>query len=314
MHLIVAHAVAPNAEAGAGMSSWRARALPNLRRVLERWAVVHEDRQERSTLNTPDERAVARALQWNSADGQLPLAAWQMQAPPGQSWGLLTPCHWSASAEYVRLADPNAMELTAQQSHALFESVRDLWLDDGFEVVWRSPLAWYVSHPMLADMPCASLDRVVGRQVDAWLGQDSRLRAVRRLQSEVQMVWHAHPVNQQREQQGLPAINSVWLSGCGVLHQAGGGLKETFHWDVTLRDAAWRGDMAAWQAAFEALDLRIARWYDAESAPELQRLTLCGEHGSRTWQPPVARRFKWPGWRQLLGASPSPWDAAWEGL
>ena len=314
MHLIVAHAVAPDADDVGSLSAWRERSLPHLNSLLRRWQVVHEDLQEPSTLSTPDERAVARALRWDFHDGHLPWAAWQRQAPAGQAWGQLTPCHWSASAEHIRLANPQSLALTQEDSLALFESVRSLWTDDGYEVVWHAPAVWYVSHPVLAEMPCASLDRVVGRQLDAWLGQDPRVRQVRRLQSEVQMVWHSHPVNARREDQGLPAINSVWLSGCGVLGQASPAELEPWQWEVSLREAAWDADTTAWQAAFEALDARIAAWCDPVSDPKLQRLTLCGERGSRTWAPATTQRLSWrnlwPRWRM----SSAHRERAWEGL
>ena len=314
MHLIVAHAVAPTIEDLRGMSSWYGQSLPNLHRVVSRWQVAHEDLRGPTTLNTPDERAMATTLGWDAADGQLPLVAWQVEAAPGQAWGRLTPCHWSASAEHIRLADPQSLGLTAQDSQTLLDSVRALWEADGFELVWHSPLTWYVSHPTLVDMPCASLDRVVGRQVDTWLGQDPRLRLLRRLQSETQMVWHAHPLNEQREQQGLPAINSVWLSDCGALKQALAVTEASYHWDVTLRDAAWQGDLQAWQEACKALDQRVAQWCRPDADPALQRLTLCGEQGSRTWVPSSGSRLRWAPWRRLWAATQSPWQEALEGL
>lgn len=314
MHLIVAHAVAPAIEDPRGMSSWYEQSLPHLHRVISRWEVAHVDLRGPTTLNTPDERAVASVLGWDAADGQLPLAAWQKGATPGQAWGRLTPCHWSSSAEHIRLTDPLSLGLTARDSQTLLDSVRALWEADGFELVWHSPLTWYVSHPMLVDMPCASLDRVVGRQVDPWLGHDPRLRVLRRLQSETQMVWHAHPLNEERERQGLAAINSVWLSDCGALKQAVAVAEDDYCWDTTLRDAAWQGDLQAWQDACKALDGRIAPWCRPDAAAALQRVTLCGEQGSRTWAPSRGVRWPWASWRRLLAPTGSAWHRALEGL
>jgi hypothetical protein len=39
----------------------------------------------------------------------------------------------------------------------------------------------------------------------------------RKLQNEIQMLWHIDPVNEEREQRGLPSINSLWISGIGKL-------------------------------------------------------------------------------------------------
>jgi len=38
-----------------------------------------------------------------------------------------------------------------------------------------------------------------------------------RLLTEIQMILHNHPVNQQRQRQGYKAINNVWLWGEGIL-------------------------------------------------------------------------------------------------
>jgi hypothetical protein len=39
----------------------------------------------------------------------------------------------------------------------------------------------------------------------------------RKLQNEIQMLWHIDPVNKEREQRGMPSINSLWISGIGKL-------------------------------------------------------------------------------------------------
>jgi hypothetical protein len=42
-------------------------------------------------------------------------------------------------------------------------------------------------------------------------------RAWRKLQNEIQMLWHISPVNEARQASGLPAINSIWISGIGSI-------------------------------------------------------------------------------------------------
>jgi hypothetical protein len=39
---------------------------------------------------------------------------------------------------------------------------------------------------------------------------------LRRLQNEVQMLWHSHPVNAAREARRLPLVNSFWLWGAAA--------------------------------------------------------------------------------------------------
>lgn len=44
---------------------------------------------------------------------------------------------------------------------------------------------------------------------------------IRRLMTEMQMLLHEHPVNEQRQARGAPAINAVWVHGEGILSDAG---------------------------------------------------------------------------------------------
>jgi hypothetical protein len=37
------------------------------------------------------------------------------------------------------------------------------------------------------------------------------------LQNEIQMLWHISPINEARQASGLPAINSIWISGIGSI-------------------------------------------------------------------------------------------------
>jgi hypothetical protein len=61
------------------------------------------------------------------------------------------------------------------------------------------------------------LDCALGEAVQARMPEGADAARWRRLLSEIQMVWHQHPVNQAREARGAPAINALWLHGEGDL-------------------------------------------------------------------------------------------------
>jgi hypothetical protein len=275
VHLIVAFA-APLSDAGrAALSQQQA---PQLERWLADATEASRDLDDVSSLVPPHERAFARALGWPvHADGPLPWAAW-LAAQEGiavgdAAWGLLTPAHWRVGADAVHLADPRTLDLDTTTSKALFDAVRPLLDSEGIALEWGAPLHWFASHPSLAALATASLDRVVGRNVDRWLPRQPEVRLLRRLQSEVQMRLHAHPLNQAREVQGRLPVNSFWLSGCGVP------LAQTTHdaqLDERLTVPALAEDWPSWREAFDALDASLA------SRPPT-RLTLCGERGAVTY-------------------------------
>ena len=47
--------------------------------------------------------------------------------------------------------------------------------------------------------------------------EDGIAKRWRKLQNEIQMLWHISSVNEEREQGGMPSINSLWISGIGKL-------------------------------------------------------------------------------------------------
>ena len=271
-------------------------ALPVLTRLLARLAPADRLGSDETSLTPPHELALARAFGWQAGDGCLPWAARLALQDgivdvDGRAWGLLTPVHWTVSAEGVALVDPDALALGEAESRALFEAVRDLFESEGWRVAHGAPLRWYASHELLRDLPCASLDRVIGQQVDAWMRPGPGVAFVRRLQSEVQMRLHDAPVNTEREARGALAVNSFWLSGCGVAQPASPGAAPVV--DDRLRTAALAQDWVAWAEAWRALDAGpAADLLQRSTRGEPVALTLCGERFAQRFEP-AARGGLW---------------------
>jgi hypothetical protein len=299
MPLIVPFAAPPPALAQAVLPTL---ALPGLQALLARSRTVR-DEGAAEALNAPHERALARAAGVAGGDGELPLAAWWLAhdgLDPGDLvWGLLTPVHWQVGLDEVVVTDPAGLDLGADESRALFEAVKPLFEDDGFVLLWGAPLRWYAAHERLRHWRAPSLDRSIGQRIDprAVDAAHPAARDLRRLQNEVQMLLHTHPLNEAREATGRLPVNSVWLSGCGP-QQASTGDAEL---DERLRGPFLAGDWAAWQAAWSALDTeRLVGW------PADRPLVLCGARDGVTLQPAPASP-----WQRLkaglgLGAAATP--------
>lgn len=285
MHLLIPFA-APLSEAG--REALKTLALPQLAALLATAGDPVRDEGDELSLTPPHERVLARALGLAGGDGQLPWAAWQAardgREPDDLAWGLLTPAHWHVGTDQVTLADPEDLQLDATASQAFLDAVHDLFASEGFVLVWGAPLRWHLAHESLAELATASLDRVIGRNVDPWLPPSRAARLWRRLQNEVQMRLYGHPLNAQREARGLPPVNSVWLSGCGVRQTATAGADVAV--DDRLRRPALAEDWAAWRAAWQALDAGPVAALRGRAAT----LTLCGERAAAQWtlQPPSA--------------------------
>ncbi len=308
MHLLVPFG---SAISEAGRHTLNDLQLPQLDRLLGRLQPAERLGTDEYSLTPPHEAALAAARGWQGGAGTLPFAAEAASADGIEvldlAWGLLTPVHWHVGRDEVVLADPDSLALDEAASRALFEAVRELFESEGFALAWGAPLRWYAAHESLVDLPCASLDRVIGRNVDRWLpaGRDARL--LRRLQNEVQMLLYGHPINEAREAAGQLPVNSFWLSGCGRRQPVEG---EAVVVDTRLRAGLLSEDWAAWAEAWRALDAGpLAALLAAAERGEPVSLTLAGERfaqrfetaGGSPWSR-LARRWRHPSPATVLEA------------
>jgi hypothetical protein len=265
--------------------------LPNLRMWLaqaKRVDVQVDSVQEPllATLSPPHERAWALAAGWPAQDGYLPWAA-RAAAERGlvannatDGWAFINLCNWHVSNGQVTLGDPAYLQIDEATDATLFQAMQSFFAEDGIALHPYKPGQWLAQSPLLADLPTASLDRVIGRNIDPWLvgshvaadALSPAAKLLRRLQNEMQMLLYTHPVNEGR---GLN-INSFWVHGTGALSPITSAEPEVVH---TLRESALQQDLIGWLEAWQHVDAYvIAPMLARVAAGEPQRLVLCGEH------------------------------------
>ena len=283
MHLLIPFA---SALSEAGKHTLRDLDLPQLTRLLTLLAPTASLGTDEFSLTPPHESALAAARGWQGGEGTLPFAAHAAAADGIEvldlAWGLLTPVHWHVGRDQVTLGDPAELGLDEKTSRALFSAVRELFESEGFGCAWGAPLRWYVAHESLVELPCASLDRVIGRNVDRWLPAGTQARLLRRLQSEVQLLLYPHAANEVREASGQLSVNSFWLSGCGRFQPA---RDADVNVSYTLRAPLLADDWAAWADAWRALDAGpIADLLTRARRGEDVVLTVCGERFAQRFE------------------------------
>jgi len=249
-----------------------------------------------ATLSPPHERAWAQVVGWPMTDGGLPWAARAAvahgcaQAQDG--WAFITLCNWHVSNGQVTLGDPADLQIDDATDAVLFNAMHSFFAEDGIALHTYKPGQWLAQSPLLADLPTASLDRVIGRNIDPWLvgshvsadALSPAAQLLRRLQNEMQMLLYTHPVNEGR---GL-TINSFWVHGTGALpSEATGGRVAQANQSAlqepvvvhTLRESALQQDLIGWLEAWQHVDAHvIAPMLARVAVGEPQRLVLCGEH------------------------------------
>ena len=239
-------------------------------------------------LSPPHERAWSQAVGWPVVDGGLPWATHAAReqgltsatAATQEGWAFITLCNWQVSNGQVTLGDPAYLQMDAATDATLFNAMHDFFAEDGIALHPYKPGQWLAQSPLLVDLPTASLDRVIGRNIDPWLVGSEKAaellspaaKLLRRLQNEMQMLLYTHAVNEGRNL----TINSFWVHGTGALAPL---TRAAPVMVAALRTPALQQDLMGWLDAWQHLDANvIAPLLARVAAGEAQRLVLCGEH------------------------------------
>jgi hypothetical protein len=131
---------------------------------------------------------------------------------------ILRPVHLHAGLDHLVLEPPAHLGLSDEHAKALFIAAADWLAPEPIGLRFLSPCLWEVTEPHpertgFGQLRGASSARASGRNIDLWLPRGPSARAWRRLMNEVQMLWHTHPINAEREAAGLKPVNALWLEG-----------------------------------------------------------------------------------------------------
>ena len=266
--------------------------LTNLRRLLQGMKLVDTSPGEVFSLSVPHERVLAQALELpgfeTMPDGLIPWAAWQagqtqgLPDPHGKAWAFITPCHWAMGREHATLTDPAALGLSEADSQTLLAAMQPYFETEGITLHYAAADRWLAEGDVFRLLPTASLDRVMGRNVDTWLPAS---KALKLLQNEMQMLLYTHPLNDERSTKRLQTINSFGLSGTGTLAQAQPVAAPNIIVNRCLAQAAFTDDWMAYTQTWQQLDAGdIAQLLARQAKGETVRLSLCGERHAQTFE------------------------------
>lgn len=161
------------------------------------------------------------------ADDRLPVAPLmalgdRVQRLEGAQWrgcevALAEPVSLAVHTDHVTVAGPPAPVLTAEEAGALAAALGTLWAADGLAVEVAAPDRWYLFGAGAAAMAAgiSPVSECLDVRFDQALLSSQDSRRLRRLLTEAQMLFHAHPVNAQREGAGQGRVDGLWLSGGG---------------------------------------------------------------------------------------------------
>ncbi|WP_145647148.1 hypothetical protein [Pseudoduganella lurida] len=201
-------------------------------------------------------------------------------------WFILHPVHVQIGT-HLTMPDLRNLPIGEEESRTLFEAALPLFDGPGKALVYGDARTWFLRADDWAALSTASPDAASGDNLHDWMPAGAVARDFRRLQNEVQMLWHAHPVNAGR---ALP-VNSFWMwaGAAATLPPSSPALATT--------------DAPGWLAALAAPELR--------DATAVQWLATAGAH--RLAVPAgligAALAEDWGRWLQLMAALEAEWFA-----
>lgn len=130
-------------------------------------------------------------------------------APTEGFWFVVHPVHIQLARNHLVLADSRRLRLDEADARVLFELAKPFF----DELVWGDAETWFMRADGWQGLDAASPDAAMGSNLADWMPVGPTALAFKKLQNEIQMLWHEHPVNEARQQRGLAPVNSFWMWG-----------------------------------------------------------------------------------------------------
>jgi hypothetical protein len=115
----------------------------------------------------------------------------------------------------VFLADARTLAIQSDEAAALVAAFDQMFAGDGLRLEVPCPDRWYLRMPSDPGIRTQPLSAATGQNINSLLPSGPNARRWHTLLTEVQMLFHGHPLNHAREQHGQPTINGLWLWGGG---------------------------------------------------------------------------------------------------
>ncbi|MBL8481472.1 MAG: hypothetical protein JNJ60_04710 [Rhodocyclaceae bacterium] len=259
--------------------------------------------------------------------------------PGSAHWLAADPAQLMFFHEHLVLAQ--APEFPAADAQALLDALNRTFADIGrFE--YGAPSRWYLRLARPLDLACATRSEAASRKANRSLPGGADGPAMRRAMNEIQMLLHAHPVNQARVAAGQAQINTVWFWGAGTLTtppqapaasvlardplalglaklsgahhgappdqaQALDLKRDTLVWLEDLAAPAETGDDLLWQQALERLERDwLAPLLSLLQRGKIDSLNIAGLGDGGTLDLQASRFSSWQVWRKAGGPMPPP--------
>lgn len=205
-----------------GQEHWQAADWPGLPLIQK--LLTRADRIKKSSRPCSDYATLFSYFNIPPIENDFPLAALSLlaegQSPGSACWMRLDPvCLHPDRTEAILIAH-DELALDVAEADALQESIRPLLDEWSVSLIKTAPHHWYARLPAPNLLTTTALIEAKGLGISRLMPAGKDQIKWHGLMNEVQMLWHTHPVNIEREQRGCLQASSVWMWGCGSLPEA----------------------------------------------------------------------------------------------
>lgn len=196
-----------------------------------------------------------------------------------EAWyAYLDPVHLIPNRDTLMLLPPSQLAIEDNEAQALCRDIMDFFKDDGWDLRCLNAAHWQLQLLQTPDLRLVDLaDAQTANLLDHMPSGDYAKQWKKQL-TELQMLLHHHAINQQREQNGQPGINSVWLWGGGSLsrfrQQAQVGVESNQRVDVYADDPEIAGMASCLQLELASSETDITSLLSGLKGDSLIALSL----------------------------------------
>jgi hypothetical protein len=137
------------------------------------------------------------------------------------------PIHLQADRDTAKLLPAEMLNITDEEADGLLKDINEFLKADDFTLFRIKDRGWFLlgmDASSLASFPPSFL---ANRNASAYMPEGEGSGQWRRLMTELQMLLHAHPINERREQLGKLPINSLWFWGGAAPYSEEGVLEDS---------------------------------------------------------------------------------------
>jgi hypothetical protein len=135
----------------------------------------------------------------------------------GAYWLRADPVHLVLQRDSFSLSEPCPLSVSREHGQAMILSLNQHFEQDGLKFCIGNSGAWYLYLAQPPQIKTALPAMAMGKNIAHFMPQSADASPWIAYLNEVQMLLHGHAANVAREQAGDVVVNSVWLSGGGVM-------------------------------------------------------------------------------------------------